>query len=510
MSDSKPRRHLLRNPISLLGGVFISAGVGSLTFILMSQAFDIETNPYTGMLVFTALPALLMLGLILVPAGMLWQARRQAAAARRGEGAPPALQLDFGNPQHLRTILMFATFTAIIAGVMGATGYRTIEFMDSPAFCGRLCHTVMEPQYASYKQSAHAEVPCTSCHIGPGASWYVKSKLGGMWQMYATLTNRFPRPVPAPVKNLRPARATCEGCHWREQAHGMFLRVYRAYLPDEENTLHVRALAFRVGTGGSLFEEAGGVHWHTSAKLRYRSADEERQVIARVVVEKEGGNEEWVNPDLPADQQLQSERLMDCIDCHNRAAHKIPAPDKLIDDALTAGRMDTSLPYLKREALRLMGIHDTAVADPVISAADWKQPDWFDQLRQFYKANYPDVAATKDASISAAIDELKRISTIVYYPDMYTSWLTYADNRGHAIGGLDPNTGCFRCHAKLVSLTTGVQLPGGVGGSGCLTCHDLGSEGESRLGQDPLSDDACSYCHIAIPIEELGRLAPAP
>ncbi len=508
MSDSKPRRHLLRNPISLLGGVLISAGVGSLAYLLTSQAFNVETNPYTGLLVFTALPALLTLGLVLVPAGMLWQARRQAAAARRGEGAPPALQLDFSNPQHLRAILLFATFSAVIVGVMGATGYRTVEFMDSPAFCGRLCHTVMEPQYESYKRSAHAEVRCTACHIGPGASWYVKSKLGGVSQMIAVVRNTFPRPVPAPVKNLRPARATCEGCHWREQAHGMFLRVYRSYLPDEKNTLHARALAFRVGTGGSLLEEAGGVHWHTSAKVYYRSADEQRQVIARVVVEKANAREEWVNPDVPADQRLQSERLMDCIDCHNRAAHKIPSPDRLIDDALTAGRMDVSLPYLKREALRLMGIHDTSVTDPAISAADWKQPDWFDQLRQFYKANYPDIAMTKDASITAAIDELKRISTIVYYPDMYTSWLTYADNRGHAQGGLDPNTGCFRCHAKLVSVTTGVQLPGGVGGSGCLTCHDLGPEGASRLGANPLNEAVCSYCHIPIPIQELERPTP--
>jgi nitrate/TMAO reductase-like tetraheme cytochrome c subunit len=508
MSDTASR-HLLRNPISLLGGMFISAGVGSLAFILMSQVFDVETNPYIGMFIFTALPAVLVLGLVLVPVGMLWEARRQAAAARRGVGAPPALQLDFGNPRHLRGILIFAMITAVIFGLMGATGYRTIEFMDSPAFCGRLCHTVMEPEYASYQRSAHAEVKCTACHIGPGASWYVKSKLGGMGQMVATLLDTFPRPVPAPVKNLRPARATCEGCHWREQAHGIFLRVYRSYLPDEKNSLHARALAFRVGTGGSLLEEAGGVHWHTSAKLYYRTADEARQVVARVVVQKTDGAEEWVNPDIATDQPLQPERLMDCIDCHNRAAHKIPAPDQLIDDALTAGRLDVSLPYLKREALQLMGIHDTVVTDPATAAAQWKQPGWFEQLRDFYRTNYPDVAAAKDASISAAIDELKRISTLVYYPDMNTSWLTYPDNRGHAQGGLEVSTGCFRCHAKLVSVTSGKQLEGGAGGAGCLTCHGLGSEGQVQEGVNPLNETACSYCHVPIPITELERPTPS-
>jgi hypothetical protein len=93
---------------------------------------------------------------------------------------------------------------------------------------------------------------------------------------------------------------------------------------------------------------------------------------------------------------------MDCIDCHNRAAHKIPAPDALIDEALTAGRMDATLPYLKLEALRLMGIHDTTVSDPGTMAVQWKQPGWFEQLLEFYRTSYPEVARRN--VIRAAID----------------------------------------------------------------------------------------------------------
>ena len=155
-----------------------------------------------------------------------------------------------------------------------------------------------------------------------------------------------------------------------------------------------------------------------------------------------------------------------------------------------------------------MGIHDATVTEPATQAEQWKQPEWFDQLLEFYRTNYPDVASTKESSIRAAIDELKRISTLVFYPDMNTSWLTYAENRGHAMGGLDVNTGCFRCHAKLVSVTTGKQLSGGIGGGGCLTCHDLGTQGESRLGGDPLNEAACSYCHVPIPIDELVQPTP--
>jgi hypothetical protein len=499
--------HLARNPITLLGAILAVTGNCGLVFFVGIQFLQVKTSPYIGMLVYLGLPTVLILGLILIPAGMLWEARRRAAAARRGQGIPPALKLDFGNARHLMAVMVFAMLTAVILGVLGAGGFRAVEFMDSPTFCGGLCHTVMEPQYEPYKRSAHAEVECTACHIGPGANWYAKSKLSGLRQVLAVVTDSYPRPIPAPIENLRPARATCEGCHWREKAYGLFLRVYRSYLPDEDNTLHARALAFRVGTGGSKLEEAGGVHWHTSAQLWYRSADTERQIIGWVKVEKPESVEEWVNPDVPAGEPLEEERLMDCIDCHNRAAHKIPPPNDLIDDALANSRMDPSLPYLKREALRLMGAFDS-VPDPEELTARWSQDGWFEQLEEFYRVNYPEVAASKLASIREAVDELKRISELVLYSDMKTSWVTYPDNRGHPILEGETNTGCFRCHAKLVKVDTGEQLAGGLGGGACLACHGLGEEGQERLGGDPLDEPVCAYCHVPIPLEDLERSLP--
>lgn len=498
--------HLASNPITMLGGFLALVAFGGLVFFLGIQLLQVEPSPYIGMLVYVGLPMVLVIGLLLIPAGMMWEARRRMLAARRGRGVPPALQVDFGNPRHLVGVMMFATLTILILGVLGATGFGAVEFMESAEFCGTTCHTVMEPQYEPYKRSAHAEVNCTSCHIGPGASWYVQSKLSGAKQLYAVLADTYPRPIPAPIEHLRPARDTCEGCHWREKAYGMFLRVYRTYLPDETNSQHLRALAFRVGTGGESLEEAGGVHWHTAARVWYRTVDKERQEIATVRVEKDSGIEQWVNPDVEPGTPLQPERLMDCIDCHNRAAHKIPAPDQLVDEALTTGRLDITLPYVKRESLRLLG-QDGSLPTAAQLVASWRKDSWFEQLAGFYESNYPDVAQSKSASIQKAIAELKDITKQVAYPDMLTTWLTYADNRGHP--GLEgTNRGCFRCHTTLIKVDTGDLLPGGVGGSGCLACHNLGEEGEEQLGGDPISSPECAYCHVSIPVNEIERHLP--
>lgn len=497
---------LASNPITMLGGFLALVAFGGLVFFLGIQALQVEPSPYIGLVVYLGLPVVLATGLVLVPAGMLWEARRRAKAAQRGIGVPPALVIDFGNVRHLAGVLVFATLTVLILGVFGATGFGAVEYMESPSFCGGTCHTVMEPQYEPYKRSAHAEVNCTACHIGPGASWFVQSKLSGVKQLFAVVLDTYPKPIPAPIDHLRPARDTCEGCHWREKAYGMFLRVYRTYLPDESNSQHLRALAFRVGTGGSELEEAGGVHWHTAARVWYQTVDKERQEMATVRVETDSGVEVWTNPDVKPGTALQPERLMDCIDCHNRAAHKIPAPDELVDQALTAGVLDVELPYLKREALRLLGQDGSQPAAAEL-VSRWNSDGWFEQLSKFYEEYYPSIAESHAESIQTAIEQLKSISEEVAYPDMLTTWLTYSDNRGHP--GLEGvNRGCFRCHTTLIKADDGERLPGGVGGSGCLACHDLGEEGPELLGGDTINTPECAYCHVSIPVEGIERHLP--
>ena len=103
---------------------------------------------------------------------------------------------------------------------MAFVGYNAFLFTESVTFCGRICHTVMEPEYTAYLNSPHARVRCVDCHVGAGAEWYVKSKLSGVHQVYAVTFHTYETPIPTPVKNLRPARETCEECHWPQKFFG--------------------------------------------------------------------------------------------------------------------------------------------------------------------------------------------------------------------------------------------------------------------------------------------------
>ncbi len=268
---------------------------------------------------------------------------------------------------------MSAGAIGIILLVIG--GYQLIEFTDSTAFCGRLCHEVMYPEYTAYQTSPHSRVLCSECHVGSGVSYLVKSKLTGVPQLVAVTTGSYSRPISTPVENLRPARETCEQCHRPERFAGELVRVHTTYETDEANTEKVDTRVLRVG--GGEFEVARDIHWHIAAKVWYLSMDKERQEIGWVGVEDNQGEiTEYVDPERAAEiiPQLAKEeiRLMDCMDCHNRATHIFRSPDELIDIVLTQERIDRSLPYIKREGLNALDPPNTSLdeADAKVEAIE--------------------------------------------------------------------------------------------------------------------------------------------
>jgi nitrate/TMAO reductase-like tetraheme cytochrome c subunit len=359
-----------------------------------------------------------------------------------------------------RNKLLFLIFAGALGiALMVIEGYQLVDFTDSTAFCGRLCHNVMYPEYTVYQASPHSRVLCSDCHVGPGATYLVKSKISGVPMIWGTITGNIDRPIPVPVKNLRPARETCEECHRPEKFTGDLLRVHSTYLTDETNTQKVDNRVMRIGAGNE--KVASGIHWHIAANVWYLPLDESRQQIGWVGTEGKDGTivTEYTDP-LKAAQITpkmieEGKRLMDCIDCHNRATHIFQTPEALIDAALVEGRIDKTLPFIKREGARALYPVNTS-----LEVAYQK----VDAIVDFYINNYPAVYSTKKAAIDKAITELKHVAVLTTFPEMKVSWASYPNNIGH-----QTSEGCFRCHGKLVD-SKGGQVGKTIDVS-CDLCH---------------------------------------
>jgi nitrate/TMAO reductase-like tetraheme cytochrome c subunit len=363
------------------------------------------------------------------------------------------------NKRHREKLLflMFAGALGIILLVIG--GYKLVEFSDSTAFCGRLCHNIMYPEYTTYQASPHSRVLCSECHVGPGASYLVKSKINGVPMILSTISGNVDRPIPVPVQNLRPARETCEQCHRPEKFSGDVVRVHTTFVTDETNTQKTDTRVLRVGGGEDSV--ASDIHWHIAASVWYLPTDDKRQVIDWVGVEGSDGKyvSEYINPKTPdqvtPEQIEKGKRLMDCIDCHNRATHVFQSPEQLIDAAMAQGKIDKTLPYIKKEGSNLLYPVNSSLAEA------YKK---IEGITEFYRINYPQVFKEKKDAIDKAIIELKEVARLTTFPDMKVSWESYDNNMGH-----QSSEGCFRCHGKLVE-SEGSQTGKTINAS-CDLCH---------------------------------------
>ncbi|MBI2288653.1 MAG: NapC/NirT family cytochrome c [Chloroflexi bacterium] len=356
--------------------------------------------------------------------------------------------------------LMSAGAIGIIFLVIGV--YQAVEFMDSTAFCGRLCHQVMYPEYTTYQASPHSRVTCAECHVGRGSDYMVRSKLSGIPLIFTTLFGTYDRPIPTPVANLRPARDTCEQCHRPGRFSGDLVRVHTTYQMDEKNTKKVDSRILRVGGG-----EAGtthDIHWLIGGNVWYLPMDEKRQEIGWVGIENSQGEliTEYIDPDKASElihtdpKRIENEkRLMDCLDCHTRVTHIFQSPEELIDMAFIQSRIDDSLPFIKREGVKALDPPNSSLAEAIVKV---------EAIKAFYSISYPELYVSEGRAIEQAIEELKEIARLTTFPDMNVSWKTYIDNAGH-----QKSPGCFRCHSKLVAIT-GPQK-GRVLDASCDSCH---------------------------------------
>src|SRR5579871_1675570 len=343
-------RMLLRNPVSLAGIALGIVSIANIFLFVLIDAIAAKPSPYIGILAYMVSPGFLILGFLLILAGMLFERRKKVAPS---EFYPI---IDLNDRAQRGAVFSFVTFLVVFVTVSAAGSYKAYEFTDSVQFCGQLCHTVMNPEFTAYQLSPHARVACVDCHVGSGATWYVKSKLSGARQVYAATFNTFPRPIPTPVHNLRPAQDTCEQCHWPKKFYGGQLKVFTHYANDEKNTLRQVRMLIKTGGGDPATGAPEGIHWHMNIanKIEYVAADEKHQTIPYVHVEDlQGRVTEYYAKDstLSKDQIAKASRHhMDCVDCHNRPTHIYVSPDQAVDQSLLARRIDASLPFIKQQA----------------------------------------------------------------------------------------------------------------------------------------------------------------
>jgi hypothetical protein len=447
-----------QNAISLVGAVLTtSSALTLIAFWFYDFFLPGPPHPYIGILLFLILPGIFILGLVLIPIGILLR-RHQLRA--QGELLDIYPEINLRQPMVRRGFFLVAMATFLNVVIFGTASYRGVAYMDSTQFCGQTCHTVMMPEFTAYQGSPHAHVECVECHIGPGAGWFVRSKLSGVRQVFAVTFHTYSRPIHAPVKYLRPARETCEQCHWPQRFTGDKFVVKTTYKDDEKNTAQTTALLLKVG--GRTWQGSVGIHGRhldEGARIHYISIDDQRQVIPVVYyTDDKGKTVEYVSSDIQATkQQLEAgeHRSMDCVDCHNRPTHAFELPENAVNKQMAAGFISPELPFIRKKAVELLKADypDRETARQRI----------VDGLKSFYRTNYPGVYDSRRALVEQSAENVADIYLRNIFPDMKMVWGVHPNNIGH-----NDFPGCFRCHDG-----SHVSADGQVISNDCSACHGL-------------------------------------
>jgi hypothetical protein len=481
----------MRHPIGLIGVAMTTLCALLMLILMVMNVAGVSGNPYLGIVTFLILPGGFLLGLVLMPVSRWRQKRRPELGGR-----PDFPLLDLNLPRIRNRFVLFMAITVVNLVLLAVAAAGAIEFMDSVAFCGKTCHTVMQPELTAHQNSPHARVRCVDCHIGPGAGWFVRSKLSGTRQVVAVALHTYPTPVPTPIENLRPARETCEQCHWPTQFHGTRLVVRRHFQEDEANTEVQTVLALKIGGGAipdavagakgaesadggdgaahaatvsrtvpasaerPLLPEAAGIHWHVATKVEYLS-DPKRETISMVRVHRPDGTvKEYRRPgaaDAPKDSTGHEQRLrtMDCVDCHNRPAHIYKPATRALEEAMVDGHISTRLPFIRREAL--------AALQKDYPTAEAARSGIADHLRGFYQREYPALDAEQTNLLAASIEGVQGVYARNVFPAMKVGWNAYPNHIGH-----EASPGCFRCHDEELATSEGETIS-----QDCGLCHSL-------------------------------------
>jgi nitrate/TMAO reductase-like tetraheme cytochrome c subunit len=404
-----------------------------------------------------------------------------------------------GSPGWIR-VLPYAVLGLLTLLVLTGGAYAW-EYTNSPEFCGTACHT-MPPEYTAYLTSPHARVDCVDCHIGKGfIATRITRKAGDLRHVIATTFNTYEFPIRA--HELRPARETCERCHFPEKFSDDSLRERKQFANDKANTPSSLFLVLKTGGGSSRIGLGRGIHWHIENKILYLPLDPEDQQIPYVrVLEADGSTTEYLDVEADFDPSSIDEadlEEMDCATCHNRITHLVYTPEQTVDRLLERGVISTEIPEIRRKAVEVYSnIYETV--DVGLNGIAG--------LSTYYQTYYPDYYSTDGEKIETAIQTLQQAYRESVFPEQNSDWTTHPNNIGHK-----DSPGCFRCHdgKHLNTEQEAIRLE-------CNLCHSIpvtagpsdfvadieisrGPEPESHLNTNWINlhrdafDPTCSNCH---------------
>ena len=486
-----------KNWLTIIGAVVAVINLALILILFIISTVFEENDTNLGLFIYIILPGFFVLGLILIPVGMI---RERKMRSKRAKGEVKRLPwIDLNLPAHRNAFILFAIITIIVLVLSTMGSFKAYHITESVEFCGLLCHKVMEPEHTAYQNSPHANVLCVECHVGAGASWYVKSKLSGLYQIYAVLTNVYPRPIETPLHDLRPARETCERCHWPEKFYARSLWTYKYFLADSLNTEWDITLQMKTGPEYSGLGHSEGIHWHInpSVNIEYFSENDKREKISYVKYTDmtTGDSVIYRDENNPADDSLLAVselRAMDCIDCHNRPSHTYESPTVYFDKVMLTGEVQKNIPFIKKASMEVL--------KETFPDKDTAMMRIKEGITGFYKTNYPDIFIKNADAINNSVAAVQRAFSLNTFPSMKVTYDAYPDHIGH----LESN-GCFRCHNDSFKSESGRIIS-----KDCNLCHTIVGQGnpetmeystikESLEFRHPIDIDIegnCADCHL--------------
>jgi len=471
-----------KNWLTIIGSII--AGINLLLIILLfiiSTIFN-KGDTNLGLFIYVILPGFMIMGLILIPVGMLRERKRQLKSEPDEIGRFP--KIDLNDQKHRNAFIIFTITTIIVLFLSTMGSFEAFHITESVEFCGTLCHEVMEPEHVAYQNSPHANVLCVECHVGSGASWYIKSKLSGLHQVIAVTTNSFPRPIATPLHDLRPARETCEKCHWPQKFYARSLWTNKYFLADSLNSEWDIILQMKTGPEYSGLGLKEGIHWHINpaVNIEYISENDKRENITYVKYTNKTSGEVTIyrNDENPVTDSLiaaSTTRTMDCIDCHNRPSHNYKSPTSYFDKAMLTGDVSSNIPFFKKAAM--------SVLSAKFSTKDTAMLLIEQGITDFYKTDYSDYYAKNTDLITSSIASVKKAFSQNTFPEMKVSYDLYPEHIGH----LETN-GCFRCHNNSFKAENGRVIS-----KDCNMCHTIVGQGNPGKMEYSTIKDSLEFRH---------------